>query len=242
MPSYHIMSYNIVDYKNSMLNKLFAEKKSRYKNLLLILLPFVIIAGILAYFSYVSARNAFDFDNTGNKASNVIEKYGYVLRHNATDYQKELFEELKDDFKNEEETDELKIAGDIAKNYVADFYTWTNKQGQFDVGGMCYINGFNKINYWMQSTNEFYKYITKYMETYGAEDLIEVESIEVVNTNIKNDSYEIDGVKNKSFDVELKWTYKQTEKFNTNKFSNHMHFTIVKDDYGTYSIVEAYES
>ena len=57
-----------------------------------------------------------------------MQKYNYVLRANATDYQKELFEELKNDFEHEDETDEAKIACDIAMNYVADFYTWTNKQ------------------------------------------------------------------------------------------------------------------
>ena len=224
------------------MNKLFLEKKSRYKNLLLILLPFIVIAGILAYFSYVSAKNAFDFDNTGNKPSNIIEKYNYVLRANATDYQKELFEELKNDFEHEDETDEVKIASDIAMNYVADFYTWTNKQGQFDIGGMCYVNGFNKVNYWMQTTDQFYKYITKYMEVYGVQDLIEVESIEVVDAHLNTDAFVIDGVDHKSFHVELKWNYKQTEKFNTSKFSKHMHFTVIKDDYGAYSIVEAFES
>ena len=223
------------------MNKLFNEKKSRYKNLLLILLPFMIIAGVLAYFSYKSATNIIDTDGSISTPSNVIEKYNYTLRSNATDLQKELFEELKEDFKNEDETDKLKIAEDIAKNYIADMYTWTNKQGRFDVGGMCYINGYYKYNNWMQATNGFYRYVSKYIEEYGAEDLIEVESIEIVDSYKDSEKYTIGDNSNfEKFHVDAKWEYKETVRFDTSKFAKKLHFTLVRDESGNYNIVESY--
>ena len=223
------------------MDKLFLERKSRYKNLLLILLPLVLIACILAYFSYVSAKNAFNIDDQTVVPSNVIEKYHYQLRGNATDYQKELFEELKYDFEHEDETDELKVAEDIAKNYVADFYTWTNKQGRFDVGGMCYVNGYYKYNNWMQATDNFYKYITNYINEYGADDLIEVENIEVVDSFRKEDYTIGEDSYYKSFHVILKWNYKETKRFDTSKFTNNLNITVVKEPYGNLTIAEVYE-
>lgn len=224
------------------MGNLFSNPKKRYTSLLLIILPLIIIAGLLAYLSFKSLKDSFGPSGGPVKPSNLIEEYGYQLRDNATDLQKELFDELKDDIKNKEEVGDLKIAEDVVKNYVADFYTWTNKQGQFDVGGMCYIHGWYKANNWMQAKDGFYTYLSKYMNDYGVEDLLEVESIEVVDSYKNPSKYKIgDSDEDESYHIEAKWTYKPTVKFNTSNYATKLHFTVAKNQYNQFYIVEAYE-
>ena len=79
----------------SMINKLFKDKKKRYLNLVLILLPFVILMGIFGFAAFKSAKGI--SNNVGGEVafSNSIDTMDYHLRANATDYQKELFKELQ---------------------------------------------------------------------------------------------------------------------------------------------------
>lgn len=222
------------------MKSLFAQKEKRYRNLLLVLLPLFIIAGLLAYFGFTFASETFSF-NGNTKPSNLIEQYGYELRDNATDLQKELFDELKNDL-TDEEVERSKIAGDIVKNFVADYFTWTNKQGSFDVGGMCYITGYHKNNFWMDAVDGFYKYVTRYINEYGANNLLEVESIEILNAYEDPSGYVIgEGGGYKRYNVEAKWTYKPSAYLSTSNFADKLYFTLSEDTTGGFAIVEIYE-
>ena len=189
----------------------------------------------------------------------------YVLRDNATDIQKEYFAELKSAIEDGHETpvDDAAIAGMVAKNYVTDFYTWTNKYGKYDVGGMQYIydgeyenSDHYKENVYLAAKDGFYKYMSVYATKYGKENLLEVESVDVVSRKMdepyiisehqawkQDDSgewydYRVDNPYEWYY-VQCRWTYKPTDKLTLSQFADSINLAVLKDSKGRYYIVEA---
>lgn len=257
------------------ITELFEDKKKRYLFMFLFMLPFLIAIGIFGFITYKEAMNILNVakGETVIKNENLIESMNYVLRDNATDVQKEYFKQLKSAIEEgyievddqQVAADDLKIVELVAKNYVADYYTWTNKQGQYDVGGMYYVfDRFNenhkyKVNIYQNARDGFYKYINYYANQYGFENLIEVESVEVTTCkkadykykqNVwtktlgdENTGYEVvyEDVYFDAYDVTCKWTYKPETSLNLSSFGKSINLLIINDD-GRYEIVESSET
>lgn len=262
-------------FKIGTITKLFEDKKKRYFYMFLFMLPFLIAIAIFGFITYKEAMNLINMakGETVIKNENLIESMNYVLRDNATDIQKEYFKQLKSAIEegyveeNGEQVaaNDLKIVELVAKNYVADFYTWTNKLGQYDVGGMYYVfDRYNesikfKDNIYQNARDGFYKYINYYANQYDFENLIEVENVEVTTCkkadykyiqNVwtktlgdENTGYEAvyEDVEFDAYDVTCKWTYKPETSLNINNFASSINLLIIEDD-GRYKIVEASET
>jgi hypothetical protein len=247
------------------ISSLFEDKKKRYLYMILFMLPFIIAIGIFGFIAYKEAKSLIELatDEVETKDTHKIESMNYVLRDNATEVQEEYFTELKAAVESETQ-DPVTIAGLVGKNYVADFYTWTNKQGQYDVGGLYYVcNGRNgsvkyKENIYQKARDGFYKYINEYINEYGVENLIEVASVEVVSSkkidegydlyeysetleDENGESYHVYAYKNHdAYLVSLKWTYKENSKFDTSSYANSINLIVIENG-GRYEIVEASE-
>lgn len=257
--------------KQSKLHSLLQNKKSRYFIMLLLMIPFII--GIVV-FSVIAIKEVKGLKSlatgvTETKDENLIASMNYILRENATDLQKEYFAELKQAIESEDtETpvDDTTIAGLIGKNYVADFYTWTNKQGQYDIGGLYYVydgefeSGEDfKENVFLRARDGYYKYISNYIKQYGSDKLLEVESVEltkcekapwqyVINEHIAYKQDEngewYDVREDHYFDaylVSCKWTYKEGSALNVSQFPTSINLLVISRD-GRFSIIEASES
>ena len=72
------------------------------------------------------------------KKVDVIDKYGYYLEEDATDYYKSLYKELKD-ITNKDEVDYEEYAKIVAKLFVTDVFTLDNKVTSSDIGGLQFI-------------------------------------------------------------------------------------------------------
>ncbi|MBO4919928.1 MAG: hypothetical protein J5365_07220 [Erysipelotrichaceae bacterium] len=257
--------------KRSRLNRisgLFADKKKRYLHMFLCILPFLLAIGIFGFIAFREAKNILNLakGNTETKAENIIESMNYVLRDNATDYQKELFAELKDAIEVQgASVDPATLAGMVCKNYVADFYTWTNKQGQYDVGGFYYVFTEKnetvsfKSNAYQKARDGFYKYLNKYINEYGSDQLLEVNNVEVTKAEKLDDEYLIyqwvetiqtgeetyeviyDDVPYEAYYVSCRWTYKEETALNLNDYDTSMNFIVVNNN-GRYEITEASKS
>lgn len=255
--------------KKNLLDKikgLFEDKKKRGLYVLLFILPFLILIGIFSYVTYREAKNLLSLVTGNNEIQDEyrVDSMGYVLRTNATDYQFEQFTEMKNAIESGSADDQT-IAGMVAKNYVIDFYTWTNKQGQYDIGGMYYIydgefvDGEDiKENVFMNARTTFYRYINNYIKQYGANDLLEVQNAQVISSS-KTDNYVIsEHIANKqdengdwydyrennpyqAYKVTVTWNYKPTEKFDTSSYATKMNFIVIKEG-ERFSIVEASEN
>ena len=223
------------------INGLFEDKKRRYLYLALFVLPFLIIMGI---FGFIAFRDAKELINLAKGQSvvneeNIIRSMNYVLRDNATDVQKEYFAELKQAIEVDNASDEV-ISGLVCKNYIADLYTWTNKQGQYDVSALYYVYTPQKNDIYLQIRDGFYKYLNNYINDYGTKNLIEVESVEVVSTSAATYDYvsASDEVLSEIFNVTCKWTYVPGSKLDTSKFATQTNFLVAIRN-GRYEIVEA---
>ena len=229
------------------MKKLFKNPKTRTRNLILVILPFVILAGICGFIAFKSVKSMSDnAAGTSTEAyKDSIDSMDYHLRSNATKLQTELFKELT---KAVESGDKFEIAKLVAENYVADFYTWTNKDGTYDVGGMYYVYSPQKTTIYAQARNTYYKYVSFYINTFGSDKLLEVESVDAeVGDSAK--AYEYNGKSYTSYEVTCTWTYKNIETFKdvskvtegeATPFVTKEYFLIIENEDGRFEIVQAY--
>lgn len=250
------------------LKSLLADKKKRYIVMALMMLPFLIaiaVFGSIAYREGKALMNLAKGETVEAKAENIIESANYLLRDNPTDLQKEYFAQLKEAYEGAEKAEDATIAELVAKNYVADFYTWTNKRGQYDIGGFNYIydgefenSDHYKENVFLQARDGFYKYISTYATKYGKENLIEVENVEVTKCEKMSSPYVIsEHVANKqdengewydyredryyeAYAVSCRWTYKENTTLDMSKFATSINLAIINRN-GRFEIVEASE-
>ena len=159
------------------------------------------------------------------------------LRDNATDLQKELFEKLKTAYKegNDEEAARL-----TAESFIADFYTWTNKYGSYDVGGIYYCS--DRYNVELYGRDTFYKYVSYYIEEYGSENLLEVTDVNASGGYVSDKKYTIDSL-NQDFDeyyFEVSWEYADHLNFTEKEYCSYNVIVVIKSDTGRFEVVEAY--
>ena len=216
---------------------LFENKEKRYKTLLIFIIPLIVLLLIFGFLTINSASSLLGGGLISPKETYDIEGYDYHLRSNATDYQKELFKEL--DTLIKDGTDDLAIAESIAKNYVADTYTWDNKKGQWDVGGMCYVYSPQRTLIYTFQKDTFYGLLNKYQDEYGKTGLLEVTNVEIASSNKSNTLYEYHGESYENYDVSCTWEYSEESKF-ANKISKTQYFKIIKNNDGRFEIVECY--
>ena len=258
------------------LKALLHDKKKRYIVMFAMMLPFLIAIGIFGATAYREGKaliNLAKGEKAETKAENIIQSMNYILRDNPTDLQKEYFAQLKkaveegvvETEEGEVPADDAKIVELVAKNYIVDFYTWTNKRGQYDIGGLEYVydgefeNGDHfKENVFLQARDGFYKFISVYGTKYGKENLIEVSDVQVTkcqkmttpyviseHDSFKQDAdgewydYRVD-VPFEWYVVQCNWTYKENEQLNLNQFAKSINLAIIKND-NRFEIVEASE-
>lgn len=220
-----------------MLKKIFKDKKTRYRNLTLVIIPFVLLIGVFGYLSADSISSLIGgVTGESTKASDSIDSMDYHLIRGATSLQKDLFKELDKAVKAGEDAEIAKL---VAENFVADFYTWTNKAGQFDVGGMYYVYSPNKTNIYNQARNQFYKYVSTYIDEYGQDNILEVASIEAEIGEEPFD-YSIDGNTYEAYGVTCNWTYVNNKGFTEREYRTKEYFTVIKNETGRFEIVQAY--
>lgn len=242
----------------------FRDRNKRYIIMAIIMIPVIAVMIFLGFKIYNDAQSILalvkgEGTEVVVKDTHKISSMNYVLRNDETPLQLELFTQLKDAVEGSTEITPEQISELVVKNYVADFYTWSNKLGQYDVGGMYYIPEYSRENVYLQARDTFYKYFNKYMDDYGVENLLEVESVEATavksnnfkykqtvkyyNTEDPNDYNEYtreDIHEYEAYDVTCSWTYVQGKTFSTAKYPTSLKFKVVYNtDYSRYEIVMA---
>lgn len=231
---------------------IFADKKKRYFVLIALVLPLLIAVGVFGFVAFREAKNLLALakgEDATIKDEFIVETMNYRLRDKATDYQKEIFSQLKETLESEE-YDDLAAVELVAKNYIADFYTFSNKAGQYDIGGMYYwYSGKDeKKNAYLAARDGFYKYMSYYKTEYGSENLIEVDDVQInkcvkesdVITLSEHYKYEqgedgdwydvrIDNPYD-TYNVSVTWTYKEGYMPSSTKFPTTLNMIILKRD------------
>ena len=127
-------------------------KKKKIGLVVLILILVYSIGGI-----YYNLTHRDSVDNSV-KSIDKIDKYGYVLKSNANDLQKELFNELKTVLNSDNINDD-DYAKVISKMFVTDLYTLSNKLNKYDVGGTDYVLESGRENFKVNVQDTLYKYL-----------------------------------------------------------------------------------
>lgn len=228
---------NLIEKIKDILN----DDKKRHLLTLAIITPFlivIIVFGVLLFKEAKGLLGSIGGSTAVVDSSHVINGGSFVLRENATEVQKEYFAELKNIYEKNQngEYTEKDIVASTIKNFVADFYTWSNKQGQYDVGGTYYVFAPQRQTIYIQARDQFYKYINQYINKYGSDALLEVEN---VNVEVTSDafSFEIDEEEYSAFKAVATWNYVQKDgNFNTSSYETKAHFVVI-NNYDRYEII-----
>ncbi len=188
----------------------------------------ILVLFVGGFYVYKTINDSSDIDKTAVKK----DAY-YSIRNNATSLQKTLYEDLinslESDVKDDKNTYEL-----LAQNYVADFYTWTNKFRRNDVGGIQFVDEDIRTNVYQAAQNQTYNDLYYYLENGGLKNTLEVSEVTVTDSKYidyfiidsegEEEIYDevieryVYGDYHDAYAVSLRWTYKETESFNTNVY------------------------
>lgn len=165
----------------------------------------------------------------------------YKEPKNPTEFQKEIYANLLEATKKfPEEYDSFTVADYVVQSFVADFYTWTNKDGNFDVGGLDYVYGPNHLAFAMYARDTFYQNFNFFEKEYGVENLIEVDSITTrvdwAVPLVFNDAEQ------PTYYVRANWTYKESSMIDVSKFPTRAYFIVfLNPTSGRFEIASTYE-
>jgi hypothetical protein len=179
--------------------------------------------------------------STEDTSGGLIYNEIYSFPTNPTDYQKDLYVELSNvleeytyDENDPYSEQSLELAELIVKNYVADFFTWTNKASTYDVGGVTYNDPINYLTAQFHARNTFYQQLDGYIEQYGREDLIEVNDI-TIPAIVESGSFYFNGQDYNSIYVMANWTYNDSSKIDVQEFQRGAEFKVINYE-GTWYI------
>ena len=199
----------------------------------ILLLVTGLIATVLIFMNFSNY-----FSNEGEKV--ILSNDMYKITGNPTKLQKDLFKELTNEIKDQSEENELEIVGLVVENFIADYYTWSNKVGTYDVGGKDFIFATEFTNFAATSRRYNYNVMSNFISKgIKQSELNEVQEIKILSTNYAY-PYDYYGKEYPSYYVEAEWTYKENELIDLSIFPSWAAFTLVKNDDGRYEIVRFY--
>lgn len=180
--------------------------KKKIGLVVLVLILLYSVGGI--YYSLISRDRV---DNSV-KSIDKIDKYGYELKSNATDLQKELFNELKTVLNNGNVSDD-DYAKIISKMFTADLYTLSNKLNKYDVGGTDYVLESGRDNFKVNVQDTLYKYLEDNSD--GKRNQILPVVVSVSADEISDTKYKIGDDESEAKKVSLTLGYKEDLGYDT---------------------------
>lgn len=173
------------------------------------IISLVILGIVILSLCALLVYRLFFYNNTHSVQNNVktleqIKGYGIVLEDRDTKLYTESYKELKT-ILSTDSIDYEAYASNLAKLYIIDFYTLSNKLNKYDVGALDFILDSDKDAFKNKAMDTYYRYVKD--NTYGdrTQNLPEVKALEI--TSIEDMSYKIE---NKTYDaylVKVEWSY-----------------------------------
>lgn len=216
------------------------KRSMNTNNLMVILLAVtaIVISVAMGFNIYNVVSKDSGTDNTVNKVSNEYSNDKYTIGNNPTAINKTYFKELNSALK---EKDDVKIAESLSKVFVTEYYTWTNKDGNYDIGGIQYIYKPKQSNFETYTLNNFYSDLDLYLTQVDRSDLIEVKEVTVNSSTegkygVQTDSSQVDEDGNPvlteldSVDVNVSWTYQNSNTLDTSAFQSSATIHVVNND------------
>ena len=172
----------------------------------------VIIVVLIIFFVGIGVSSLFFKEDEPEKPKNVtniisnISNYGYSLDDRDTKYMKEAFKELEN-ILNADNIDEEAYAEGVAKLFVIDFYTLSNKINKYDVGGLEYIFSAKQEEFKIKAMDTLYGSVTDNTYKDRVQELPEITNVEVINK--EQTSITLNEETKESYKITMKYTYKK---------------------------------
>ena len=194
-------------------------------------------------------RNIDTGEGTTMETSVRTSAGSYTIGNNPTDVDHQYFEELASAL---ETGDQQQIAVEVVRDFIAEYYTWTNKDGNYDIGGMQYIFTDVAGEFESYTRDHFYSQLHLFINYYGRENLMAVSEVtvdqvepasytltlveEVLNEET-NEWEDVETVLDLSgYSVKAHWFYEDDCAFDTSELTDSAEFIVV-DHNGRMEIV-----
>ncbi|MDE5539530.1 MAG: hypothetical protein K2J20_03485, partial [Bacilli bacterium] len=154
-------------------------------------------------------------DNTPKNATSIISnitEYGYTLDDRDTKYMKEVYKELENILK-ESEIDYEEYARVLAKLFVIDFYTLSNKINKYDVGSLEYILSSSVSSFKSKAMDTIYNDIIDNTYKDRIQELPEITNVEILK--FEEDTIEIEEKETDCYKVSMKYKYRKDLGYDT---------------------------
>lgn len=201
-------------------------------NVLLILLLIAMLAVIISSaLNIYNVRSSATADDDTIKSDTISNKYindYYSIGNNATDINKKYFLELNDAVAA---NDPQLIAQDVVKCFITEYYTWTNKDGNYDVGGMQYIFTDRQSDFSTYSRDNFYSEMDNYLAQNDRSSLMQVKDVTITSCTETPAVTVLDASGNQvsysGYSVSASWTYEDGSVVDTSALQSAAVFTVV---------------
>lgn len=139
------------------------------------------------------------------KVTDKIENYEYILNSNATEYHKNLFDELSKVLENND-INEKEYAELVSKIFITDLYTLDNKLNKNDIGGTQYVYNDFRDDFNSYAQSSIYKNIINNMYNDRVQELPIVSEVLIKSNEIKSFKYKDKNFENSYYiEVEIKY-------------------------------------
>lgn len=199
----------------------------------ILLVTSAVIAGAIFYFNFNSMF-------AGDSEKVVLSNDMYKITGNPTQLQKDLFKELTTEVEKASKENEFEIVSLVVQNFIADYYTWSNKVGTYDIGGKDFIFANEFTNFNFTSRRYIYTTMSNFLaKEIAKKDLNEVSEIRVLSVNYATE-YDYYGTMYPAYYIEAEWDYIPNELIDLTVFPKWGAFTVVKLESGRFEIVRFY--
>ena len=186
------------------------EKRIRKKTIIIIgIVSFVLIALSVAVTLFIINKD----DNKKEpekveetKKVDEMTNYDYFLEEDATEYYKELYNELKETLNKEEINDE-EYAKVISKLFVTDLFTLDNKITSSDIGGLQFMYDDFEEDFINIAKTTLYSSVESNIYNDREQKLPVVTNVEVAN--IESSTFNYNDTAHNSYDVSVNITYQE---------------------------------
>ncbi len=186
--------------------------RKRYK-IGLVVISFLLISVIgIGVFKVFYSDDAKENEPSVTNVISKITDYGYTLDDRDTEYMKDTFKELEE-ILSKEEVDQNDYASVLAKLFVIDFYTLTNKINKYDVGSLEYILSSKVDSFRMKAMDTIYRDIIDNTYRDRVQQLPEITNVEVLD--VVDTTFELDEEEVKAIQVTMTYDYKEDLGYDT---------------------------
>ena len=163
------------------------KKSARINNMLLriLLVTVLIVIGAFGWNIYQISKSGTDTSTkeTDKVKSEYSNKY-YTIENNPTSLDKKYFKELNAAV---EAGDKTEISSDLVKCFVTEYYTWKNKSGTYDIGGIQYIFTDRQSDFASYTRNGYYADMDLYISQLGSSKLMQVSDVQITDATQAED-------------------------------------------------------